>query len=108
MDEVLKFLAVFGASNKFANLVSSGASREVKNMCEAIDRIEERGIEKGIEKGLKEGIEKGIEKGLKEGIEKGIISLVEAMQELGQTNEVILQMIMKKFALTEEKARTYL
>ena len=57
-------------------------------MCEAIDRIEERGIEKGIE--------------------KGIISLVEAMQELGQTNEVILQMIMKKFALTEEKAKTYL
>ncbi len=49
-------------------------------MCEAIDRIEE----------------------------KGIISLVEAMKELGHTNETILQMVMKKFSLTEEKAKTYL
>lgn len=61
-------------------------------MCQAIDKIEEQGIKKGIE----------------EGIEKGIISLVEVMQELGQSNEYILQMIMKKFSLTEEKAKTYI
>ena len=53
-------------------------------MCQAIDRIEEKGIEKGI------------------------ISLVEVMQELGQSNEAILQTIMKKFSLTEEKAKTYI
>ena len=41
VDEVLKFLAVFGQSNKLAEIVSSGKSKEVKNMCEAIDRIEE-------------------------------------------------------------------
>ena len=65
-------------------------------MCQAIDKIEENAIQKGIEKGIQEGIE------------KGIISLAEAMQELGQTNEAILQMLMKKFSLTEEKAKTYL
>ena len=74
VDEVLKFLAVFGASNKFANLVSSGASREVKNMCEAIDRIEERGIEKGIEKGIERGIKQEkisrIQKMLRKGFSK--------------------------------------
>lgn len=87
VDEVLKLLAVFGEADKFAELVSSGASKEVKTMCQAIDRIEQNGIEKGIE--------------------KGIISLVEAMQELGQSNEAILHMIMEKFSLTEEKAKTY-
>ena len=100
VDEVLKLLAVFGEAEQFAELVNSGNAKEVKTMCQAINKIEERGIEKGIEKGIERGIEKGIE--------KGIISLVEAMQELGQSNEVILQMIMKKFSLTEEKARTFI
>ena len=88
VDEVLKLLAVFGEADKFSKLVSSGASKEVKTMCQAIDKIEQNGIEKGIE--------------------KGIISLVEAMQELGQSNEAILHMIMKKFSLTEEKAKRYI
>ena len=87
VDEVLKLLAVFGEADEFAKLVNSKKSKEVKTMCEAIDKIEERGIEKGIE--------------------KGIISLVEAMQELDQSKEDILQMVMKKFSLTEEKARAY-
>ncbi|MBR5508761.1 MAG: hypothetical protein IKV59_01765, partial [Lachnospiraceae bacterium] len=79
VDEVLKLLAVFGEADRFAKLVNSGASKEVKTMCQAINKIEQNGIEKGIE--------------------KGIISLVEAMQELGQSNEAILHMIMKKFSL---------
>ena len=84
VDEVLKLLAVFGKADKFAELVNDGISKEIKNMCQAVDRIEEKGIEKGI------------------------ISLVEVMQELGQSNETILQTIMKKFSLTEEKAKTYI
>ena len=81
---MLKLLSVFGEAEQFAELVSNGKSKEVKTMCQAIDRIEEKGIEIGI------------------------TSFVEVMQELGQSNEVILQMIMKKFSLTEEKAKTYL
>jgi len=84
VDEVLKLLAVFGEADQFAELVNTGKSKEVRTMCQAIDRIEEKGIEKGI------------------------ISLVEVMQELGQSNETILQTIMKKFSLTEEKAKTYI
>ena len=107
VDEVLKLLAVFGEADKFAELISSGKSKEVKNMCQAVDRIEEQGIEKGIKQGIEQGIEKGIKQGIEQGIEKGILSLVEAMEELGQSKENILQMIMKKFSLTEEKAKTY-
>ena len=88
VDEVLKLLAVFGGADKFAEFVSSRKSKEVKTMCEAIDKIEERGVEKGIE--------------------KGIISLVRAMQELGHSKEATLQMVMKQFSLTEEKAQTYI
>ena len=84
VDEVLKLLAVFGEADKFAELVSSGTSKEVRTMCQAVDKIEEKGIEKGI------------------------ISLVEVMQELGQSKEAVLEMIMKKFSLTEEKAKTYI
>lgn len=65
-------------------------------MCQAVDRIEEQGIEKGIKQGIEQGVE------------QGIVSLVEAMEELGHSKEVILQMIMKKFSLTEEKAKTYI
>lgn len=54
-------------ADKFTELISTGKPKEVRSMCQAIDKIEENAIEKGI------------------------ISLVEAMQELGQTNEAILQ-----------------
>ena len=84
VDEVLKLLAVFGEADKFAEFVSSKKSKEVKTMCEAIDKIEERGVEKGI------------------------IALVRAMQELGHSKEATLQMVMKQFSLTEEKATSYI
>ena len=68
--------------------VSKPSKEVLGKMCNLSELIEEKGMEKGIE--------------------KGIVSLVEAMEELGQSKENILQMIMKKFSLTEEKAKTYI
>ncbi len=80
-------------------------------MCNLSEAIEERGIKKGIEqgieKGIEQGIEKGIEQGIEKGIEKGIRGLVDTLKELGIPKEVVVQKIMEKFSLTEEKAREF-
>ena len=60
---------------------------EVKNMCEVLDRAENRGIQQGIQ--------------------QGIVALVESLRELGQTNEVIVNKLMEKFGLSEVEAQEY-
>ncbi|MFR2236385.1 MAG: hypothetical protein ACLS55_12810, partial [Lachnospiraceae bacterium] len=72
----------------------------INGMCNLSDVVEERGIEQGMERGIKQGMERGI----KQGIERG---LVEVLREMGTPSEVIIEKIMKKFSLTEEKAREF-
>ena len=54
----------------------TSGKKGAKNMCEVLDKIENRGIEKGRAEGIAEGIEKGIEKGRAEGILSTLVSLV--------------------------------
>ena len=68
-------------------------------MCNLSDVVEERGIEQGMERGIKQGMERGIE--------RGITGLVEVLREMGIPREAIVEKIMKKFSLTEEKAREF-
>lgn len=58
VDEVLKFLAVFGKAQEFESIVQSGKAKEVDNMCEAIDKIVARGEERGEARGMELGEEK--------------------------------------------------
>ena len=44
---------------------------------------------------------------MERGIERGITALVEVLREMGTPSEVIIEKIMKKFSLTEEKAREF-
>ena len=60
-------------------------------MCNLSDVVEERGMERGMERG----------------IERGITGLVEVLREMGTPSEDIVEKIMKKFSLTEEKAREF-
>ena len=41
------------------------------------------------------------------GMERGITGLVEVLREMGTPSEVIIEKIMKKFSLTEKKAREF-
>lgn len=66
-----------------------------------------QGIEDGIKKGIEEGIEKGIEQGIEQGIEKGIRILIQAYQELGMSQDVIMVKCAEKYGITEESAREY-
>lgn len=64
VDEVLKMLTTFGHSPQFEKLVTTKKSKEVRTMCEAIDKIEEVAKFLGIEQGFQEGIQEGIQQGI--------------------------------------------
>ena len=56
----------------------------MRNMCEILDKIENRGIEKG----MAEGIEKGIEKGKAEGNAEGKSQMADLMKILLTENRI--------------------
>lgn len=64
VDAVLKLLSVFGNSQEFENLVQSGEAKEVKNMCEAIDKIVTRVRVEGEAKGKAENLQLSLEDAL--------------------------------------------
>ncbi len=51
VDEVLKLPTVISGDNRYYEVAQS-EKRNVKNMCEAAERLVNKGIEEGIEKGL--------------------------------------------------------
>ena len=64
-------------------------------MCNAFEKIRSKAYEEGIEKGVEKGVEKGIR------------ILVQAYQELGVPQEVIMAKCVEKYEITEESARKY-
>ena len=59
IDEVMKLLAVFADKRFMDNMVISNSKGRPRNMCEVLDRIEEKGRTEGIEKGISIGEIKG-------------------------------------------------
>ena len=62
MQETLQLLSVMTNDHRFEdvyNEASDAQKGEMRNMCEILDKIENRGIEKGIEKGKAEGNAEG-------------------------------------------------
>lgn len=64
--EVLSLMSVMTGDTRFEEVVSEEEKEKegVINMCEVLDRIEQRGIEKGIEKGRAEGRAEGLTLGV--------------------------------------------
>ena len=65
------------------------------------------GYDKGYDSGYDSGYESGAADGEARGMTQGIIGLVDVLGEMGTPREVIIEKIMKKFSLTEEKAREF-
>lgn len=63
-----ELLAVIGKITDSRDLVRQSESKEVKNMCTALERLKEEGIREGIQKGIQEGIQKSVLKLLKKGL----------------------------------------
>ena len=61
----------------------------------------------GIEQGIERGIEQGLAQGIEQGKEQGIRGLVDILNEMGTSKDVIVDKIMEKFFLTEEQARKF-
>ena len=62
VQETLQLLSVMTNDHRFEdvyNEASDAQKGELRNMCEILDKIENRGIEKGIEKGKAEGNAEG-------------------------------------------------
>ena len=77
--------------DKYDMKMTTELEGRINGMCNLSDVVEERGMERGMERG----------------IERGITGLVEVLREMGIPREAIVEKIMKKFSLTEEKAREF-
>ena len=69
--------------DKYDMKMTTELEGRINGMCNLSDVVEERGIERGI------------------------TGLVEVLREMGTPSEVIIEKIMKKFSLTEKKAREF-
>lgn len=75
VDEVLKLISVFGKTDRFDELIESGETKGVHNMCEAIEKI----VRSGEARGFIESVEcLRVNLGL---------SLEEALRGVGKTME---------------------
>ena len=81
VQETLQLLSIMTNDHRFEEVCNEEkGSREggPKNMCEVLDRIENRGIEKGIEEGLKRGKKQGMLATLYSLTRDGLITVQEA------------------------------
>ena len=78
------------------------------DMFEALMEIMEPQIQMREKKVSEEGIEKGRKEGMEEGRKEGIQVIAGTLRELGQRDEYIRKVIMKKYGIPEEKAEEYL
>lgn len=76
---------------KYAMKMTLELEGRINRMCNLSDVVVERGIELGIQHGM----------------QRGIKGLVDILSDMGTPKEVIVQKIMEKFSMTEEKAREF-
>ncbi|MBQ8592518.1 MAG: hypothetical protein IJ485_07220, partial [Lachnospiraceae bacterium] len=69
---------------------------EVKGMCEALLEL------------MKDELDASRSEGIQQGIQQGIKSLIEACKSLGASCEVIKNMLIEKFSITENEAEEYM
>ena len=93
--EVLQTMAVLTQDTRFEDAYHDmeAGGGEKRNMCEVLDRVENRGIQKGIQEGESRW---------------RILEYIDIRREDQYTEEEICRGIMKKFGLTEEQAACYM
>lgn len=84
---------------KYAMKMTLELEGRINRMCNLSDVVVERGIELGIQQGIQQGMQQGMQMGIK--------GLVDILSDMGTPKEVIVQKIMEKFSMTEEKAREF-
>jgi flagellar biosynthesis/type III secretory pathway protein FliH len=67
---------------------SDAQKGEMRNMCEILDKIENRGIAKGIEEGMAKGRAEGIAEGIEKGNTEGKSQMADLMKILLTENRI--------------------
>lgn len=80
---------------KYAMEITTELEGRFNSMCNLGEVVEERGIKKGMAQGIEQGKEQGIR------------GLVDILNEMETSKDVIVDKIMEKFLLTEEQARKF-
>lgn len=89
MREVLQLLSVLTHDHRFAETLEQKGS-EPKNMCEWIDRIEEKGIMQGMEKGIKKERMDAIARMMSAGLTKDqILSCGYTQEEMEEAESIL-------------------
>jgi len=87
VDEVLKLMSVLTKDNRFQKVQGSTQGKEVQNMCDVLDRVEEKGLAKGKAEGIIEGkVMAFYEAGL---------SISEIMDKVSLSNEEVCDILKK-------------
>ena len=91
VQETLQLLSVMTNDHRFEdvyNEASDAQKGEMRNMCEILDKIENRGIAKGIEEGMAIGRAEGIAEGIEKGNTEGKSQMADLMKILLTENRI--------------------
>ena len=91
VQETLQLLSVMTNDHRFEdvyNEASDAQKGEMRNMCEILDKIENRGIEKGRAEGRAEGKAEGIAEGIEKGNTEGKSQMADLMKRLLVENRI--------------------
>ena len=107
VQEVFQLMSALTGDRRFEETYQQTQEKGAKvgNMCEVLDRVENRGIAKGIQQGMQQGMQQGIQKGEQRG---RVLEYIDIRREEKYTEEDIIQGIMQKFGLTAEQAESYM
>ena len=84
IEAVLQLLSVMANDRRFEDIYESATQderKEIRNMCDVLDRVEMRGVEQGK-----------------------IIGAVEMLRDMGIDDHSIVEKLMDKYGLTQEDA----
>ena len=90
VDEVLKFISAVTKDGRYEAIIEDDSEhKEIKNMCDVAERLEQRGITKGIKQGIAQGITQGeqigVIKTLKELVKDKILTISDAAKRAGMS-----------------------
>ncbi len=95
VQEVLQLMTYLTKDERFRETYEETKNLEgaVKNMCEVLDRIENRGLQRGMQQGIQQGLQRGRES-------ERLASLNSLKETLGLTNEQAMKAL--KIPATEQ------
>ena len=101
VDATLKLMSVLTGDERFETVIADlSEKKEGVNMCDVLDRVENRGIEKGIEKGLEEGYDKAQREAVVRMLRGGKLSKEDIAEYLGLTVDAVERIEEQELSLT--------